>query len=57
MDWLIKDISAELKSWGHNGGSGGTIILKTDGEPAIRKLAEAVAKYHGGEVIPETPPK
>ena len=57
MDWLIKDISAELKSWGHQGGSGGKTIFKTGGEPAIQRLAEAVAKYHGRTVIPETPPK
>jgi hypothetical protein len=42
---------------GTNGGTGGKTIFKTDGKPAIKKLAEAVARYHGGEVIPETPPK
>ena len=30
MDWLIKDISQELKSWGHYGGQGGKIIMKCD---------------------------
>ena len=28
MEWLIRDITAELKSWGHQGGEGGRIILK-----------------------------
>ena len=30
MDWLVKDASAELRSWGHAGGTGGSIILKAD---------------------------
>ena len=57
MDWLIKDISAELKAWGHSGGDGCSLIMKTDGEPAIVAVREAVAKYHGGRVIPEAPAK
>ena len=32
MEWLIKDVSEELKPWGHAGGEGGNIILKCDGE-------------------------
>eukprot|EP00973_Karenia_brevis_P075577 10499786-Karenia_brevis.AAC.1 len=35
MDWLIKDLSAELKAWGHAGGEGGSIIIKSDSENAI----------------------
>ena len=35
MDWLVEDISATLKSWGHAGGTGGEIIMKSDGEPAL----------------------
>ena len=31
MDWLIRDVSEELKSWGHAGGTGGKIIFKCDG--------------------------
>ena len=57
MDWLIKDISLELKAWGHAGGESGHVILKTDGEPAITALRDAVAKYHGGKVVPEQPPR
>ena len=35
MDWLVEDISTTLESWGHAGGSGGEIIIKSDGEPAL----------------------
>ena len=38
LDWLVRDISEELKSWGHQGGENGHIILKTDGEAAIVAL-------------------
>lgn len=31
-EWLIKDMSEEVASWGHPGGEGGHIILKSDGE-------------------------
>ena len=56
MDWLIKDMSEELKSWGHSGGSDCKIILKSDNEPAITALKEKLGKYHGDIVIPEGPP-
>ena len=57
MDWLVKDISEEFKSWGHHGGQTGHIILKSDGEAAIKAVRDAVARYHGGSVVPESPPK
>ena len=57
MDWLIKDISAELKAWGHPGGEGMSLILKSDGERAVVAMREAVAKFHGGRIIPESPAK
>ena len=57
MDWLVKDIHAELKSWGHPGGAGNKLILKSDGENAIVALRESVAKLHGGNITPEQPPK
>ena len=57
MDWLIKDISMELKIWGHAGGHGGEIILKCDSENPIIVVRDAIAKYHGGRVIPEAPAK
>ena len=34
-EWLIKDMSNELKVWGHLGGTAGNIILMSDGEPAF----------------------
>lgn len=48
MDWLIKDMSDELKAWGHPGGDVGHIIIKSDGERSILAVCEALAKYHGG---------
>ena len=57
MEWLVRDISEEFKSWGHAGGPGGHIILKSDGEPAMVALREAVARFHGGLVVPETSAK
>ena len=57
MDWLIKDLSDELRAWGHPGGEAGHIILKSDGERSIVAVGEALAKYHGGRVIPEHPPR
>ena len=56
MDWLIKDMSLELQSWGHAGGESGHIILKSDGEPSILAVRDALAKYHGGRVVQEGPP-
>ena len=53
MEWLVKDISDELKAWCHLGGEGRRLILKSDGEWPIRALKEAVGKYHGGIVMME----
>ena len=57
QDWMIKEFSEELKTWGHTGGAGGKIILKCDGEASLKAYRNAVAKYHGGVVIPEQPAK
>ena len=57
MDWLLEDISDTLKSWGHAGGTGGEIILKSDGEPALLAVRSAVMKYHGGIIIAGGPAK
>ena len=57
MDWLVRDVSEEMKSWGHAGGVGGNIILKSDGEKAMVAFRDAVAKYHGGTVSQEGPAK
>ena len=53
MDWLIRDISLELKSWAHQGGSGNRMIMKADGERSLKALRDAVARYHGGIIVPE----
>ena len=57
MDWLLEELSKTLKGWGHTGGPGSEIIMKTDGEPAIVALRDALLKYHGGIGIPEQPEK
>ena len=56
MEWLIKDMAEELKSWGHIGGRDGELILKSDGEPSIKAVRDALGRYHGGKIIPEQPP-
>ena len=42
--WIVADVLAELRAWGHQGGEGGHIILKSDGEAAIMSLIDEVAK-------------
>ena len=56
MEWLIKDMHEELKSWGYTGGNGGELILKSDGENSIKAVRDALGRYHGGKVTPEQPP-
>ena len=46
--WLIKDMHQELKAWGHPGGAQNELIIKSDGEPAIVAVREALARCHGG---------
>ena len=50
MDWLIKDLDEELKSWGYPGGDKEELIFKSDGERSIVAVKEALAKYHGGNI-------
>ncbi len=57
MDWLIKDLDEELKSWGYTGGEKEKLIFKSDGERAIVAVREALAKYHGGKITPELAPR
>ena len=45
MDWLVKDLHEELKSWGHMGGTGGSIVIKTDGESCSRRQRAADAQF------------
>ena len=46
--WMIEDIHQELKAWGHPGGEGSKLIVKSDGESPIVAVREAVSKRHGG---------
>ena len=57
MDWLIKDMHGELKSWGYPGGGENELILKRNGEPAIVAVRERLSRYHGGKITPEQPAK
>ncbi len=52
MEWLVKDMVNELQTWGYNGGPSGHDILKSDGEPAIKAVRNAVGKLLGGRVVP-----
>ena len=54
--WLVKDMHQELKSWGYPGGARNALIIKSDGEPAIVAVREALARCHGGRITPEQPP-
>ena len=57
MDWLIRDMVEEVKSWGHTGGARGHMILRSDNENAIQALGNSVRKLLGGRIIPESSPK
>ena len=48
---------AQKLGGGHAGGLNGKIIFKSGSEPAMKALRTAIAKYHGGTVIPEAPAK
>ena len=53
IEWLVRDINEELKSWGHVGGDSGRLILKSDGEWSTKALKNALSRYLGGIIIPE----
>eukprot|EP00973_Karenia_brevis_P061730 8584631-Karenia_brevis.AAC.1 len=55
MEWLIKDMHEELKTWGYPGGGENELVLKSDGERAMVALRESIGRYHGGRVTPEKP--
>ena len=57
MKWLVQDMHEELEAWGRPGGANQIVILKSDGEPAIVSVREALARIHGGMVTPEQPPR
>ena len=56
MDWLIKDMHEELRSWGYAGGVEDRLVFRTDGESSIMAVVNKLAKYHGGDVVPEHSP-
>ena len=56
MEWLVKDLHEELKSWGHMGGTAGNILIKTDGEASIVALRNALARHHRGRGNPRGSP-
>ena len=48
MEWLVRDLHEELKSWGYPGGGDNSLTLKRDGEAAISAAREALGVKHGG---------
>ena len=52
-EWIVTYVIDELKSWGHQGGEGGHVILKSDGERAICAVLDEVARILGGNAILE----
>ena len=44
------------RSWGYSGGEGERLVFKTDGEPALVAVVKKLARFHGGEVVPEVSP-
>jgi hypothetical protein len=56
MDWLIHDLSGELKSWGYAGGPTERLIYQSDGEESLLAVLKKLAEYHGGQMIPEVNP-
>ena len=53
MEWLMKDMHAELKPWGYPGGGENPIMMRSVGEPSIVAVREALSRYHGGLVPPK----
>ena len=57
MQWLIKDLHEELKSWGRPGGPNSRLMMRSDSERPMVARRAALAKMHGGLVTPGQPPK
>ena len=53
LDWLVLDMSTEVKAWGFSVGPNGHIIVKSDGGNCITRLIVALTKYSGGRLVPE----
>ena len=50
-NWIVERIKDDLRTWGHT-----ELILKTDGEPALVQVQEAVGQTWSGKIIPQNPP-
>ena len=55
--WLVKDLHAELKSWGRPGGDENKLVIKSDGESPIVAVREALARKHGVSCLPNNHPR
>ena len=55
MDWLVRDVSEEIKLWRHAILSGGHIILKCDTKNAMIAFRNAVARFRECVVASESP--
>ena len=49
--WVVRQVARDLDTWGFK-----DICLKTDGEPAIVALQQAVAEARSARTIPRNPP-
>ena len=52
---MLHGLGEELRSWGHQGGDGGHVILTCDGENAIKAVRDELARRQGGKVALEKP--
>ena len=50
----ILDAAEEIRSWGYTEGS--ELIMKSDGEPAMVAVRDALSRYLGGVTTPEHSP-
>ena len=57
MSWLLEDMCTQLRAWGHAGGAGGELIVKSGGEPALLAVKRAVMKHHGERLSQSSPPR
>ena len=57
LERLVSDMVNELHAWGQCGGEGSRLIMKSDGETAIKAVRDAVANKLGGRVVLEQPAK
>ena len=57
-DWLGKDVSEQLKAWGHGGGPWVKIVLECDrGGTPLKAFRNKVSKFHCGVRISLVPAK